>query len=163
GKATDVRQVGRDLGVRYVLEGSVRRSGERIRISAQLIDAATGAHRWAEHYDRKLEDVFTVQDEVVHTIVTILAAHVKIAETERTRTKPSNSWQAYDYYLQAVEASISFSSTEEARQLLKQSLAIDPNYARSYAALSGTYIAAWANPAHEDFLNPAALERSHDF
>ena len=94
-----------------MLEGSVRRVGDRIRISAQLIEAATGAHRWAEHYDRDLEDVFAVQDDVVRTIVTILAAHVRIAETERTHTKPPNSWQAYDYYLQAVEASASFSSS----------------------------------------------------
>ena len=108
GKAIDVRQVGRELGVRYVLEGSVRRGGDRLRISAQLIDAATGAHRWAEHYDRKLEDVFAVQDEVVRTIVAILAAHVRKAETERTRAKPPNSWQAYDYYLQAAEAFVSF-------------------------------------------------------
>src|SRR5262249_38539434 len=73
GKAVDVHQVGRELGVRYVLEGSVRRSGDRIRITAQLIDATTGAHRWAERYDRTLEDIFAVQDKVVRTIVTILA------------------------------------------------------------------------------------------
>src|SRR5262249_56179751 len=95
---------GRDRGVRYVLEGSLRRGGNRIRISAQLIDAATGAHRWAERYDRTLEDVFAVQDEVVRTIVAILAAHVRMAETERTRTKPPSSWQAYDYYLNAAVA-----------------------------------------------------------
>ena len=99
---------GANLGVRYVLEGSVRRGGDRIRISAQLIEPRQGAHRWAEHYDRKLEDVFAVQDEVVRTIVAILAAHVRKAETERTRAKPPNSWQAYDYYLQAVEAFASF-------------------------------------------------------
>src|SRR5260370_32387545 len=104
GKATDVREVGRDLGVRYVLEGSVRRAGDRLRISAQLIDAITGGHRWAEHYDRKLEEGFAVQDEVVGTIVAILAAHVRKAEAERTRTKPPNNWRAYDYYLQAAEA-----------------------------------------------------------
>ena len=171
GKAIDVRQVGRELGVRYVLEGSVRRTGDRIRVSAQLIEAATGTHRWAEHYDRNLEDVFGVQDDVVRTIVTILAAHVRIAETERTRNKPPNSWQAYDYYLQAVNASVSFSSThnvandndEEARRLLQQSLVIDPDYARSYARLAHTYAGSWLNPAHEDFLNPAALERAHEF
>src|SRR5207253_8018067 len=73
GKSPDVRQVGRKLGVRYVLEGSIRRSGDRIRITAQLIDAATGAHRWAERYDRKLEDVFALQDEVARTITSILA------------------------------------------------------------------------------------------
>ena len=168
GKAVDIRQVGRELGVRYVLEGSVRRVGDRIRVSAQLIETATGTHRWAEHYDRDLEDVFSVQDDVVRTIVTILAAHVRIAETERTHTKPPNSWQAYDYYLQAVEASVSFSSSrnvandEEARRLLQQSLAIDPNYARSYARLAHTYTGSWVNPAHKDFLNPAALERAHE-
>ena len=169
GKAIDVRRVGRELGVRYVLEGSVRRAGDRIRVSAQLIEADTGTHLWAEHYDRNVEDVFAVQDDVVRTIVTILAAHVRIAETERTRTKPPNSWQAYDYYLQAVDASVSFSSTHnvandrEARRLLQQSLVIDPNYARSYARLAHTYAGSWVNPAHQDFLNPAALERAHDF
>jgi TolB-like protein/class 3 adenylate cyclase len=168
GKATDVRQVGRDLGVRYVMEGSVRRGGNRIRISAQLIDAATGAHRWAEHYDRTLEDVFVVQDEVVRTIVAILAAHVRQAEIERSRAKPPNSWQAYDYYLKAFDASNSFDRSfavdnlYEARRLLQQSLAIDPSYARSYAALSRTYAAAWANPVDEDFLKPTVLERAHD-
>src|SRR5262245_18589183 len=169
GRAVDVRQVGRELGVRYVLEGSVRRGGDRIRISAQLIDASTGAHRWAEHYDRNLEDIFSVQDEVVRTIVAILAAHVRQAETERTRSEPPNSWLAYDYYLQAVEASVSFASNrnvandEEARRLLQHSLVIDPNYARSYARLAHTYTGSWVNPAHEDFLDPAALERAHDF
>src|SRR5262245_20542852 len=108
GKPIDIRQVGRELGVRYVLEGSVRRGGDHIRISAQLIDAATGTHRWAERYDRTLEGIFAVQDEVVGTIVAILAAHVRMAETERTRAKPPSSWQAYDYYLKAVEALIAF-------------------------------------------------------
>jgi TolB-like protein len=93
GKATDIRQVGRELGVRYVLEGSVRRSGDRLRISAQLIDSKTGTHRWAEHYDRRPQGVFAVQDDVVRTIVAILAAHVRKAETERARTKvPKLSW-----------------------------------------------------------------------
>jgi TolB-like protein len=88
GKAAiDVRQVGRDLGVRYVLQGSIRRGGDRVRISAQLADAVTGAQRWAERYDRQLEDVFAVQDEVARTIVAILAAHVNKAEIERTINK----------------------------------------------------------------------------
>ena len=169
GKAVDVRQVGRDLGVRYVLEGSVRRDGNRIRIAAQLIDAATGVHRWAERYDRKLEDIFAVQDEVVGTIVPILAAHLRKAETERTRSKPPNSWQAYDYYLQAVDAMASFDMSfsvedlHEARRLLQQSLAIDGNYARSCAILSNTYIAAWINPVNTDFLDPGALDQARQF
>jgi adenylate cyclase len=169
GKATDMRQIGRELGVRYLLGGSVRRGGDRIRISAQLIDVATGAHRWAEHYDRKLEDIFVIQDDVACTIVAILAAHVRQAETERSRAKPPKGWQAYDYYLQAVQASASFSSTlnaayiEEAQRLLQRSLAIDPSYARSYAALVGTYVTVWNDPVGEDFLNPVVLERAHDF
>ena len=152
GKAVDVRQVGRELGVRYVLEGSIRRGSDRIRISAQLIDTATGAHRWAEHYDRELEDVFAVQDDVVRTIVALLAAHVRKAETERTRGNPPNSWQAYDYYLQAAESQVSFSfsfSLEdlyEARRLLQQSLSVDAHYARSYALLSRTHAVAWMTP-----------------
>src|SRR5262245_33833737 len=169
GHAIDIRRVGCELGVRYVLEGSVRRARDRIRISAQLIEADTGTHLWAEHYDRNLEDVFAVQDEVVRTIVTILAAHVRLAEAERTRTKPPNSWRAYDYYLQAVDASVSFSSNnnvandQEARRLLQQSLIIDPNYARSYARLAHTCAGSWVNPAHQDFLKPATLEQAHAF
>jgi adenylate cyclase len=169
GKATDVRQIGRELGVRYVLEGSVRRGGDRIRIAAQLVDTSTGAHRWAERYDRKLDDVFAVQDEVVRTIVAILAAQVRKAETERSRTKPPSNWQAYDYYLQAAEAFASFASSMrgddiyEARRLLQQSLAIDANYARSYALLANTYDAARFNRLDSDYLNPAALDLAHQF
>jgi len=169
GNAADVRQVGRDLGVRYVLQGSLRRSGDRIRIAAQLIDAATGGHRWAEHYDCKLEDVFAVQDAVVRTIVAILAAHVQRAETERTRAKPPNSWQAYDYYLQAVDALTAFTSKfsvdelYEVRRLLQQSLSIDANYARSHSLLASTYDVAWSIPLDSDFLKPCVLDRALDF
>src|SRR5262249_46655995 len=146
-KAIDVRQVGRELGVRYVLAGSIRRSGDRIRIAAQLIDAGTATHRWAEHYDGKLDDVFAVQDEVVRTIVAILAAHVRQAETERTRAKPPNSWRAYDYYLQAAEAFSSFRSSSktedlyETRRLLQQALAVDSSFARSHALLASSHTA----------------------
>ena len=169
GKAIDVRQVGRDLGVRYVLEGSIRRAGDRVRISAQLIDATTGAHRWAEHYDRNLEDVFAVQDEVVRTIVAILAAHVRKAEIERTRAKPPNSWRAYDYYLQAADALASFDKSAnvedlyQTRSLIQRSLAIDANYAPSYAILAYTYDAAWISALDSDFLNPGVLDQAHQF
>jgi TolB-like protein len=169
GKAVDVRQVARELGVRYLLEGSLRRAGDRIRIAAQLIDAMSGGHRWAERYDRKIEDVFAVQDEVVATIVAILAAHVRKAEAERTRTKPAGSWQAYDYYLQAAEAFASFTTSfnvediYEARRLLQMSLAIDPNYARSYALLASTHDAVYVNRLDSDHLNAAALDLAHQF
>jgi adenylate cyclase len=131
-----------------------------------LIDTTTAAHRWAEHYDRKLEDVFTVQDEVVCTIVAILAAHVRKAEIERTRAKPPNSWRAYDCYLQASDAftafNISFSvkDLDETRRLLQQSLALDGTYARSYALLARTHEAAWVNPVDTDFLNPGTLNEA---
>jgi adenylate cyclase len=169
GKAVDVRQVGRELGVRYVLEGSVRRAGDRIRISAQLIDAATGVHRWAERYDRKVEDVFVVQDEVARGIVTTLAAHVNKAEAERARTKPPNSWQAYDYYLQGAEALAAFASSMraediyKARHLLEHSLAADANYARSYAVLAQTHAAVFVNRVDGDFLDPAAVDLAHQY
>jgi len=166
GKAVDVRQVGHELGVRYVLEGSIRRRGNRIRVSAQLIDAIAGTHRWAERYDRRLEDVFLMQDDVVGAIVAILAAHVRKAETERARSKPPNSWHAYDCYLQAVDALASFHSSfrvedlYEARRLLQRSLVLDANYARSYAVLANTYHAAWVNPLNDEFLNPDVLDQA---
>jgi adenylate cyclase len=168
GKATDVRQIGCDLGVRYLLEGSVRRVGDRIRISAQLIDASTGTHRWAEHYDRTLEDVFAVQDEVARTIASILTAHVNKAEATRTLLKPPSSWQAHDYFLRGADTYNSFMSTllpetlYEARRLLEGSLSIDPRYARAYAALSNTYTTAHGQPLDGDYLSPAAIERAHD-
>src|SRR5262245_25041047 len=111
GKATDVRQIGRELGVRYVLEGSVRRAGDRIRIAAQLIDATVGAHRWAEHYDRNQEDVFAVLGEVARTIVGMLSAHIAKAEANRTLLKPPSSWQAHDYFLRGADTYNSFLST----------------------------------------------------
>jgi adenylate cyclase len=167
GKAVDVRQVGRELGVRYVLQGGIRRGADRVRISVQLIDALTGANRWAERYDRQLEDVFAVQDEVARTIVTILAAHVNRAEIERSLSKPPETWQAYDYYLRAADRHASYWSSFKAaelyelRRLLEQSLAIDPNYARAYARLSWSYLAAWLISLDSDYLNPAALDRAY--
>jgi adenylate cyclase len=167
GKAVDVRQVGRELGVRYVLQGSIRRGGDRVRISVQLADAVTGAQRWAERYDRQLDDVFAVQDEVACTIVAILAAHVNKAEIERTLSKAPEAWQAYDYYLRAADAHASFLSSwepaelYEVRRLLEHSLAIDPNYARAYARLARTHLIAWHVSLDGDYLNPLALDRGH--
>jgi len=166
GKAVDVRQVGRELGVRYVLEGSVRRSGDRVRITAQLVDAATGAHRWAERYDRELQDAFAVQDEVARAIVAVLAAHVNRAETERALLKPPAAWDAYEYYLRGAEAFFLHQSRRtkaslyDARRLLEQSLAIDPGYARAAAILSRTHLHAYFEPFDGDYLNPAALDRA---
>jgi adenylate cyclase len=167
GRAVDVRRVGRELGVRYVLEGSIRRGGDRVRITAQLVDALPGAHRWAERYDRELKDVFAIQDEVVCAIVGIIASHVNKAEAERTLLKPPASWQAYDYYMRGSDFVAAFDSTfrveklYEARRLLERSLSIDPNYARAYAKLSITHAIAWFNPLDNDYLNSAALDRAY--
>jgi adenylate cyclase len=168
GKAADVRQIGRELGVRYVLEGSVRRSGDRIRIAAQLIDAATGAHRWADRYDREMRDVFAAQNEVVRTIVAILAAQVNKAEAERTFLKPPASWQAYDYYMRAADLFNSFWSSLQVRDLhnisalLEHALQVDPHYGRAYALLSGIHLTAWTNPLDDNYLNPIAIDRAHE-
>jgi adenylate cyclase len=167
--AVDVRQVGRDLGVRYVLEGSIRRGGDRIRISAQLIDAMTGAHRWAERYDRKLEDIFTLQVELARTIVAILAAHVSKAEAERALTKPPAAWGAYDYYMRAADFSVAYNSSfsqedlHRTRRLLEKALALDATYARAFAALSMTYISSWVHQWDDDCPWSAALDRAYQY
>jgi adenylate cyclase len=169
GKSSDIRQVGRELGVRYVLEGSIRRAGDRVRISAQLIDAVTGTHRWAERYDRELKDVFAVQDEVSLAIVAILVAQVNKAEAERTLLKPPATWQAHDFFMRASDiCSTAWSSSPnvarlyEARRLLERSISLDPGYARAYATLSYTHLNAWVHPLDENHLSPDALERAHD-
>ena len=167
GKTVDVRQIGRELGVRYVLEGSVRQQGERIRITAQLIDALTATHHWAERYDREFGDIFAVQDELARAIATILVAHVNQAEAERILLKPPTSWQAYDYYMRGAGILASYWSTVkaadlyESRHLLEKSLSIDPDFARAYSTLSTTYVIAWRNRLDGDHLNPAALDRAH--
>jgi TolB-like protein len=172
GRSLDIRQVGRELGVRYVLEGSIRRAGDRVRIGAQLIDAVTGAQRWGERYDRELKDVFAVQDEVSRTIVSILMVHVNKAEAERTLLKPPATWQAHDFLMRASDVWSARNAADphevrrilcEARSLLDRSISLDPNYARAYAMLSQTHLVAWVQPLDEDHLNPAALERAHRF
>src|SRR5262249_51464949 len=153
-------------GARYVLEGSVRRSDGRIRIAAQLIDAVTGTHRWAERYDRELHDAFAVQDEVARAIVALLVTHVNRAETERALLKPPAAWEAYDYYLRGAEAFLlhvtrrTKASLYEARRLLEQCLAFDANYARAGEMLARAQFFAYVEPLDGDYLSPAALDRA---
>lgn len=167
GKLIDVRQVGRALGVRYVLQGSIRRCGEGVRVSLQLVDAQTGAHRWAEHYDRQIGEVFQVQDQVAHSVAAILAAHMSKAEAERTALKPPATWQAYDYYRRAVDAYAEFhrpmqvASIHKARALIGQCIAIDPDFARAYVLLSQTLCSTWAIPLDDDFHNSAVLDAAY--
>jgi adenylate cyclase len=104
GKAVDIKQVGRELGIRYVLEGSVRKAGNRVRITGQLIEAATGAHLWADRFDSQLEDVFDLQDQVTSSVIGAIFPQLERAEIERAKRKPTESLQAYDYYLRALSS-----------------------------------------------------------
>ena len=140
GRAVDIKQVARDLGVRYVLEGSVRKSGNRIRITGQLIDAASGAHLWADRYDGALGDVFELQDQVATSVVGAIAPSLTQAEMERAKRKPTNSLDAYDYYLRGLTALWQYTKdgTEQACGLFERSVALDPQFAPAYAVLAGT-------------------------
>jgi adenylate cyclase len=135
GKAVDIKQVGRELGVRYVLEGSVRKSGSRVRITGQLIDAATGAHLWADRFDGLLDDIFDLQDRVTSSVIGAILPRLERAEIERAERKPTESLRAYDYYLQALAASYRF--TREANleiiELTRAASAIDPQFALPHA------------------------------
>jgi adenylate cyclase len=168
GKAIDVRQVGRELGVRYVLEGSVRRDDKRIRITAELIDATNGAHRWADRYDRELKDTLAVQDEVVRGLVSVLQVRVVEAEAERALLKPPAAWEAYDYYLRGAEAwATGFSqrpmtSFYEARRCLERSITIDPSYAPAYVVFARSYTYAYVEPRNTEYLNPTTLARAEE-
>ena len=144
GNAVKVQEVSRDLGVRYVLEGSVQRVDERVRINAQLIDATTGHHIWAERYDRNVNNLFAVQDEIVETITSTLAVKVDAAEQERSGRKDTESLQAYDYYLRGLGISTpntesSKDANDRARQMHEKAIALDPSFSAAYVAL------AWAH------------------
>ncbi len=135
GKAVKVRVVGRELGVRHVLEGSVRKSGNRVRITAQLIDAATGNHVWAERYDRELTDVFAVQDEVTQEIVSILAVKLSADEAARLQRVVRTDPDAYDLLLRglALQHRYTQETNAESREYFMKAIAIDPGYARAHA------------------------------
>jgi TolB-like protein len=134
GKSPDVRQVGRDLGVRYVLEGSVRKSGNRVRITAQLIETASGAHTWADRFDSALEDIFSLQDEVTQKVVGTIAPRVEQAEIARALKRSSESSDAYDCYLRglALMYPVTSENVDRALSLFKRAIAIDPGYASAY-------------------------------
>jgi adenylate cyclase len=144
GKAVKVRDVGRDLGVRYVLEGSVQRSADRVRITAQLVDARTGYHLWAERYDREVRDIFALQDEVTQHIVQALAVKVTEAEGRIVRA-PTGVLEAYDLVLRGAKERkrTTRESNAEARRLFVRALDLDPNYAAAYAGLGFTHLQSW--------------------
>ena len=135
GRTIDVKQVGRDLGVRYVLEGSVRKAADRVRITGQLIDTATGAHVWAERYDRKSDDIFALQDEMTLSVVGAIEPTLRLAEVERAKRKRPDSLDAYDLVLRAIPDVYSRmpEGSKRGLVLLERALALDPNYALAHA------------------------------
>jgi adenylate cyclase len=142
GTAVDIGRVGRELGVRYVLEGSVRRSGKRIRVTGQLIDASTRAHIWADKFDGDLEDIFDLQDRLTSTIVGAISPQLERAEIERARRKPTENLQAYDYYLRALSITYQFTreGNAEALRLTKIAISLDPEFALAYALASNNFV-----------------------
>jgi len=152
GKAVKVQEVSRDLGVRYVLEGSVRKSGERVRITAQLIDATTGGHLWAERYNRDLKDIFAVQDEVTQQIISALKVKVEKVEQERALRKETANLNAFDYNLRGWWYYHRFTrdTNDKAREMFEKAIELDPEFAIAYAGLGFTYYEEWANQWSQD-------------
>ncbi len=144
GKTVTIRQVAEELGVRYVLEGSVRRAGDQVRINAQLIDAMTGGHLWAERYDRDQDDLFAMQDDVIEKIVSALAVRLTDTEQEQLTRIPTDNLEAYDYYLRAEqEGFYNISSTGTFNRTLsfyKRAIELDPAFADAYAGYARTAV-----------------------
>ena len=153
GKPVKVDQVGRELGVRYVLEGSVRKAGDRVRITGQLVDASTGGHLWAERYDRDLTDIFALQDEVAQKIVAALAVKLTEDEQERLERTYTDNLEAYDYFLRGLEYSNRFTkeATDQARRLFEKAIDLDPGFAAAYGHMSLTYWVEWSFGWTQDF------------
>jgi adenylate cyclase len=161
GKAIKPEKVSQELGVRYVLEGSVRKSGDRVRITAQLVDATTGYHVWAERYDRNLKNIFALQDEVTQKIVGALAVKLTEAEQEHVLRKDTDNLEAYDYYLRGREYFFRFTkeTMAQARQMFERAIDLDPEYAAAYVGLGLTYFNEWTWQWSQD---PQSLERAFE-
>jgi adenylate cyclase len=138
GKAMDVKQVGRELGVRYILEGGVRKSMNRVRITGQLIDTASGTHIWADRYDRALDDIFAVQDELTISVVGVIEPTLRQAEIERARRKRPDSLDAYDLYLRALPFAFTAmpQDADKALSLLERAIDLEPDYAAAHAIIA---------------------------
>jgi len=151
GKAVHMKQIGEELGVRYVLEGSVRKSGDRVRITAQLNDVSTGSHIWAERYDRDLADVFAVQDQITEAIVAAIEPQLYAAENFRARRKPPNNLDAWDLVMRALSHYWRVTPPDNmvAQALLEKAIAIDPNYGQALSLLATSHMFAvhsgWAD------------------
>jgi adenylate cyclase len=155
GRAVDMRQVGRELGVRYVLEGSVRKAGGRVRITGQLVEAATGYHVWADRFEGDVADIFELQDRITECVVGAIEPSLQMAEIKRARAKPTDSLGAYDLYLQSLEQHyrVTKPASDVAVSLLHRALELDPGYSLAKALLADVYVSrrnGWGTPEEAD-------------
>jgi adenylate cyclase len=161
GKAVKIAEVGRELGVRYVLEGSVRKANGRVRITAQLVDTTTEGHLWAERYDRELKEIFALQDEVAQKIVAALKVELTEDEQERLVRKYTDNMEAYDYYLRGAEYFNRFTkeANVQARRMFERSIELDSEFAAAYLYLGHTYLVDWFMGWNQD---PHILEQAYE-
>lgn len=164
GKSVKVQEVGRELGVSYVLEGSVRKAGDRVRITAQLVNADTGGHLWAERYDRDFEDIFALQDEVTGKIVSVLKVKLTAAEKERRscKCKYTCDMEAYDYFLRGLKHFNRFTTEAniQAREMFEKAVDLDPKYALAHAMLGQTHLLEWTLGWSQD---PHSVDRAFEW
>ncbi|MCZ6892623.1 MAG: adenylate/guanylate cyclase domain-containing protein [Gammaproteobacteria bacterium] len=166
GKAMDIKQMSRQLGVRYVLEGSVRKSGNRVRITAQLIDGLDDRHVWAERYDGTLDDIFDLQDQIMESVVGAIEPKLRSSEIERSRRKPTTSLNAYDYFLRALPHvhAMTREGNEEALRLTSRAIALDHRYASAMALAAWCYTLrvaqGWAEATHDEGHEALRLARA---
>ncbi|WGF90202.1 winged helix-turn-helix domain-containing tetratricopeptide repeat protein [Marinivivus vitaminiproducens] len=166
GKAVDVREVGRDLGVRYLLEGSLRKAADRVRITGQLIDATSGAHLWAEHFEGNLDNIFELQDRLAETVVGAIGPQLERAEIERSKRKPTGSLNAYDYYLRGM-ASLhrgTQQAVDEALPAFRKAIEFDPEYSSAYGMAAWCYfwrkVNGWSADTEQEIVEGARLARA---
>jgi tetratricopeptide (TPR) repeat protein len=160
-----VNQVGREVGVRYVLEGSMRKAGNKVRITGQLIDTATGAHLWADRFDGGLEDIFDLQDQVTASVIGAISPKLEQAEIERATRKPTESLDAYDYYLRGMAAYLRWTkdANDEALSLYSRAVELDPRFASAYGMAARCYsqrkTSGWVTDREQDIAETARLAK----
>jgi TolB-like protein len=165
GRTVDVKQIGRELGVRYLLEGSVRRSASRVRITGQLIDTATGAHLWADRFDGGLEDIFDLQDEVTASVVSAMSPKLERAEIERAKRKPTESLDSYDYFLRGMASLYQWTRHDigDALKLFYRAIELDPNFATAYGMAAWCHLwcgaHGWTTDRSQEIAETARLAR----
>jgi adenylate cyclase len=162
GRAVDVKQVGRELGVRYVLEGSVRKAGNRVRITAQLIEAAAGSHLWAERYDRPADDIFALQDEVTLAVIGAIEPSLRSAEIDRIKRKRPDSLDAYDLLLRAISSDMAMpEGVAKALPALERALTLEPNYARAHGHKAMCHHTLYLRGGQPEENRRAAIHHAH--